>query len=127
MRIDVTAASTLENYPQDICGQKPCVPLYQTSELTIQSNERYKDRFVIVDVVGETVVIDVAAPADKFDAFSPKAQEVLDSVEWKGGLALAYSEKNRETANRNLSQDEWRKFIEAEFDYVRTCSRLPAG
>jgi hypothetical protein len=38
-----------------------------------------------VDVGGETVVIDVAAPADKFDEFLPKAQKVLDSVEWKGG------------------------------------------
>jgi hypothetical protein len=39
---------------------------------------------IIVDVGGETVVTDVVAPADKFDAFLPKAQEVLDSVEWKG-------------------------------------------
>jgi WD40 repeat protein len=30
-------------------------------------------------------------------------------------------------ANRNLSQDEWSSFAGAEFDYVRTCSRLPAG
>jgi hypothetical protein len=47
--------------------------------------EGFKERFVIVDVEGETVVIDVAAPADKFDEFLPKAQKVLDSVEWKGG------------------------------------------
>jgi hypothetical protein len=38
-------------------------------------------RYVIVDVGGETVLIDVAAPADKFDALLPKAQKVLDNVE----------------------------------------------
>ena len=41
-------------------------------------------RYVIVDVGGETVLIDVAAPADKFDELLPKAQKVLDTVEWKG-------------------------------------------
>src|SRR5215207_3804967 len=31
------------------------------------------------------------------------------------------------TANRNLSQAEWSKFVGPEFDYVRTCPSLPAG
>jgi acetolactate synthase small subunit len=43
-----------------------------------------KDQFIIVDVESETVVIDVSAASDKFDEFLPKAQKVLDSVEWKG-------------------------------------------
>jgi predicted NACHT family NTPase len=30
-------------------------------------------------------------------------------------------------ANRNLSQAEWSGFVGPEFDYVRTCSRLPAS
>jgi uncharacterized protein YjbI with pentapeptide repeats len=86
MQIDVTASSTLENYPKDFCSEQPCVPLYPISGgSSIVSSEGYKDRFVIVDVGGQTVLIDVAAPADKFDAFLPKAQKVLDSVEWKGG------------------------------------------
>jgi len=33
------------------------------------------------------VIIDVSAPADKFGAFSPNAQKVLDTVEWKEGYA----------------------------------------
>jgi hypothetical protein len=85
MRIDVTVSSTPENYPRDFCGEEPCVPLYPTSESWLGSFEGFKDRFIIVDVGGETVLIDVAAPAEKFAAFSPKAQEVLDSVEWQGG------------------------------------------
>jgi hypothetical protein len=86
-RIDVTYASTLENYPRDICGEQPCVPLYKgsTSEFTIQSSDGWKDRFIILDVGGKTVLIDVAAPADKFDEFLPKAQKVLNTVEWKDG------------------------------------------
>jgi hypothetical protein len=31
------------------------------------------------------------------------------------------------TANRNLSQDEWSRFVGPEFNYVRTCSSLPSG
>jgi WD40 repeat protein len=30
-------------------------------------------------------------------------------------------------ANRDLSEDEWSRFVGPEFDYVRTCSTLPAG
>ncbi len=80
----MTYASTPENYPRDYCGEEPCVPLYPTSESGIVSYDGWKDRFVIVDVGEETVLIDVAAPAETFDAFFPKAQKVLDTVEWKG-------------------------------------------
>jgi WD40 repeat protein len=30
-------------------------------------------------------------------------------------------------ANRNLSKDEWSRFVGPEVNYVRTCSSLPAG
>ena len=49
------------------------------------SIEGWTDRFVIVDVEGETVVIDVAAPAGQFDEFAPKAEKLLEVVEWIGG------------------------------------------
>jgi uncharacterized protein YjbI with pentapeptide repeats len=80
MRIDVTASSTQENYPRDLCDSKPCVPLYST----ITSSINWKDRFVIVDIGGVTVVVDVSAPASKFDEYLPKAQRVLDTLEWEG-------------------------------------------
>jgi uncharacterized protein YjbI with pentapeptide repeats len=90
MQIDVTASSTLENYSRDICGKKPCIPLYPTSggppiSAYPPEADAGKDRYIIVDVRGETVVINVTAPAGKFDTFSPKARKVLNSVEWKGG------------------------------------------
>jgi hypothetical protein len=78
MQIDVTAASTLE-------GSVPLYPITWNEISAAPSDEGLKDRYVIVDVGGETVIINIFAPAGKFDAFSPKAEEVLDSVEWKGG------------------------------------------
>jgi hypothetical protein len=42
-----------------------------------------KDRFVIVDVGGQTVIINVFAWSGNIDAFAPKAQKVLHAVEWK--------------------------------------------
>jgi hypothetical protein len=95
-QIDVMVTSP-ENYPKDLnCGgQYPCVPLpcvplscvplyisSDESSLAAPYDEDWKNRFIIVDVEGETVVIDVAAPVDEFDEFAPKAQKVLDSVEW---------------------------------------------
>jgi hypothetical protein len=36
------------------------------------------------DVKGETVTIGFGSTAAEFDEFVPKAQEVLDSVKWRG-------------------------------------------
>jgi hypothetical protein len=83
MRIDVTPLSKLKNYPQDFCEEEPCVPLYSA----MRAYSKWKDRFVIVDIESETVIIDVSAPAGKFDEFFPKAQKVLDTVEWEGARA----------------------------------------
>jgi hypothetical protein len=86
-QIDVTYASRPENYPlADPCGGEPsCVPLFPTSGVYggIASFASDKDRFVIVDVEDEPVVIDINAQAGKFDDFLPKAQKVLDKVEWE--------------------------------------------
>jgi hypothetical protein len=58
-----------------------------------------KNRFIFVDVGGETVLIDVVAPVDKFDEFSPKAQKVLDSVEWNARSLGPYREFGLLTGN----------------------------
>jgi hypothetical protein len=85
-RIDVTYSSAPEDYPRDACGGDPCFPLYKgvTRKSTIVSYEGgWPDRFIIVDVGGETVIIDVTAPTDKFEEFAPIAQKVLETVEWE--------------------------------------------
>jgi hypothetical protein len=84
MSIDVIATSPPET-SQDICRDLPCVPLYagSTIDSVIASYAGVEDRFVILDIGGETVIIDVAATVEKFDQFAPKAQKILDTVEWK--------------------------------------------
>ena len=42
-------------------------------------------RFIVLeDVGGERVTIAWEAPAADFEEFLPEAQEVIDTVEWKG-------------------------------------------
>ena len=70
----------------DPCGeQSSCVPLFPTSDVSgeVVSFAGDKDRFVIMKVNGELVVIDISAPAKKFDDFLPRAEEVLKTVKWK--------------------------------------------
>jgi acetolactate synthase small subunit len=52
---------------------------------SIRIYEETKQQYIIVDVKSEAVVINVSASPDKFDEFLPKAQKVLDTVEWKSG------------------------------------------
>jgi hypothetical protein len=45
--------------------------------------EKEKDRFIVLeDVGGERVIIAVSAFAD-FEEFLPKAQKVIDTVQWR--------------------------------------------
>jgi hypothetical protein len=48
--------------------------------------KNFNKRRVIVlgDVKGDTVVIWYAGPPDTFDKFAPRAQKVVDTVEWRG-------------------------------------------
>jgi hypothetical protein len=83
MRIDVTCVPWSRDAPQKFL---PCSPPFPTrkggSFYTL--NRETKDEYILVDIRGETVVIDVHAAGPKgFDEFLPKAQEVLDTVEWQ--------------------------------------------
>ena len=83
--IVVTYASKPEKYPREFCYGRDCVPLFPTSVVPggLVSFDGEKDWFVIVDVDGKPVVIDISAPEGKFDTFLPEAQKVLDTVEWE--------------------------------------------
>lgn len=82
-QLDVVVSSTPKDYPKE-CGG-PCVLIADLSEgpealaLFLDS----KDRLVVLDVEGETVFVDIGASEDKFDEFLPKAQQVINTVEWK--------------------------------------------
>jgi uncharacterized protein YjbI with pentapeptide repeats len=85
VRIDATFTSKTDSGTDGPGG--PSAPLFRVGDATrIVSYGATKDRFIIVDVSeGETVIIQVSAPTGTFDEFLPRAQKVLDSVEWKGG------------------------------------------
>jgi hypothetical protein len=77
----------VEDLPEDYlaaCGPD-CVDIFKSSDASWWAfEEEYKERVIILeDVQGETVTIDFGSPAVEFDEFEPKAEKVLDSVEWK--------------------------------------------
>jgi len=86
MRIDVTCVP----WPRDRYRELPlpCSPPFPTNEegfvVDALGAER-KDRYIIVDVRGETVLINVSTQTQerKFDEFLPIAQKVLDTVKWQ--------------------------------------------
>jgi uncharacterized protein YjbI with pentapeptide repeats len=96
-RIDVKLTSE----PRNVCDrQTRCVPLLtgfppighvigcEFSHVYAKGydpdNDADKDRFVIVDVEGQTLVIKVTATfGDELDKFFQSAQKILDTVEWK--------------------------------------------
>ncbi len=86
VQIDVTARSAPEKYSRDHCGLEPCVPLFLHGEADetrlMVSYPDYRDRFIVMDIEDQTVIINVAAPTGTFGEFAPGAQKVLDTVEW---------------------------------------------
>ncbi len=84
VRVDVV----VEDLPEDyfgVCGSD-CVDVFRISGADYWAFvEQWKERVIVLeDVKGETVTIDFGSPAAEFDEFLPKAEKVLDSVEWEG-------------------------------------------
>ena len=67
-----------------MCGAD-CVDAFENSDgSSLVYDEGDKYHAVILDVKGETVYIESAAPAANFDkAMAPEAQKVVDTIEWK--------------------------------------------
>ena len=88
VHFDTVASPVPQEYPPD-CGE-PCVPLFAArgGEGPISNFglfESEKLRFIVLDdVEGETVTIAVGGRAVDFEEFIPRAQKVLDTVEWEG-------------------------------------------
>jgi len=79
-----------EEYNSVWCGQEGrFVALWPLPEkhiaVSVCSAEGTVDRVIVLeDVGGETVLIAVGAEAGKFEDFIPRAERVLDTVEWEG-------------------------------------------
>jgi len=84
VEFDVVVENVPENY-SGACGSD-CVDILKSSDGSWWAfAEDYKERVIILeDVQGERVTIDFFSLATEFDEFAPKAEKVLDSVEWKG-------------------------------------------
>jgi hypothetical protein len=84
---------SLNTYDERHCCNsydEPCLPLFQISpgygeQSTYELCEGYKARFIVLDDVDDkTVTISVLAPTAEFDEAWIKAQQVIDTVEWRG-------------------------------------------
>ena len=78
----------VEDLPEDysgVCGPD-CVDLFRLSTgIPVSLVEADKVRLTVLeDVKGETVIIGFGSPASDFDEYAPKAQKVIDTVEWRG-------------------------------------------
>ena len=72
--------------PNGYCGSD-CLDIFNLSDTGIGGyfKEVNKRKVIVLeDVKGDTVMIWFAAPPDEFDEFGPKAQKVVDSVQWTG-------------------------------------------
>ena len=82
MQLDAVVA---DDVPASECGDN-CLGLFMiTREIPWVAYEKERVRFIVLeDVGGERVTIAVEALAVDFEEFLPKAQETIDTVEWKG-------------------------------------------
>lgn len=80
---DVTVAPLPEGHASGTCDT-PCVPLFPQDDgsafVFLPAN---KNRVVVLDLAGETVVVTVEGPQEAFEDFAPRAEEVLDTVRWE--------------------------------------------
>jgi hypothetical protein len=84
-QLDVAVGELPKGYPEGLCGYD-CVQLSSFSDGDDWAiEEGNKNRLTILkDVKGEKVIIDFTSPAARFDESWPKAEKVLETVEWKG-------------------------------------------
>ena len=83
-QFDVLVEDLPKNYSGLSCSD--CVdiaPLSNDQAAAFFREEKERKVIVLEDLKGDTVMIWFAATPDEFDEFAPRAQKVLDSVEWR--------------------------------------------
>ncbi len=82
VRMDMVVSSVPSDYPSDC--PRPCIPVFRNSRgLPFAYWDGNKNRIMVLDVEGETVVISIESPANEADEFFRKAEKVVRTVEWR--------------------------------------------
>jgi hypothetical protein len=79
--------ASVSSLPKERLDECPdCLPVFGLQyEEPVSILKEYKQRITLVEgLSGESVAIILYAPPGQFDSYLPKAQEVLNTVEWKG-------------------------------------------
>ncbi len=83
-RFDVVVGDLPEGY-QGVCGRGCVATLRFSDGNLLEHYRRHKARpMVLEEVDGQTVVMGFGSPAADFGEFAPEAQEVIDTVRWRG-------------------------------------------
>jgi hypothetical protein len=80
-RFDLAVASAPRK-STELCGD-PCVPGFPVGPIAVDFFLGYEEQDLVLKVGDEIVLISAAAPEGDLEEFLPKAQKVLDSVEWE--------------------------------------------
>src|SRR5215218_6018416 len=89
LQFEVVVGDRPQNYIPictSIVGNPNCVDLFRlsTGEPILLVEGDKAGVIVLEDVEGETVTIGFVSPASEFGELAPRAQKVLESVEWRG-------------------------------------------
>lgn len=82
-RFDTKVSSLPEDYYSEDClgYGVPLWPLLEGHHWC--ADEGFTSRTIVVEVEGETVIVDLYSRSETFEKLLPKAQEVLKTVEWE--------------------------------------------
>jgi hypothetical protein len=84
VRFDLTATSAPKE-ATDLCGD-PYVPGYPVGPTAVDFYLGTEEQDHVLEVGDEIVLVSVTAPTGELEGFLPKAQAVLDTVEWQGAF-----------------------------------------
>lgn len=82
-QFDVEVSSAPEDYPKE-CGRLPCLAVFDMGDSgPFWFYDDYENHVLVLQVDGEMVVVSMESPFGEAQAFMPRADELVRTVEWK--------------------------------------------